>query len=195
MANKESTFTNMLLTMVIVTSIAALALGGVYKATKDPIQQNQDRKMNAALKNVLPDFDNNIAKDTVSVQMEAGEKVMLYKAKKDDELVGVAVETYTMKGYSGLIKLMVGFLPDGTIKNISVLQHAETPGLGDKMEEDKSDWSEQFNDKNPAEYELSVSKDGGNVDAITAATISSRAYCDAVKRAYDAFKKEMKGGK
>ena len=84
---------------------------------------------------------------------------------------------------------MVGFLPDGTIRNISVLEHAETPGLGDKMEKKKSSWSEQFNGKNPESYKLQVTKDGGSVDAITAATISSRAYADAVDRAYKAYKK------
>ncbi|MFW6019949.1 MAG: RnfABCDGE type electron transport complex subunit G [Bacteroidales bacterium] len=194
MANKESTFTNMLLTMVIVTAVAALALGGVYKATKTPIEKNQEQKTNAALQNVLPDYNNKITQDTKTVKTDEGKEITLYKAKKDDELVGVAVETFTTKGYSGLIKLMVGFLPDGTIENISVLQHAETPGLGDKMEKGKSEWSKQLNGKNPAEFNLSVSKDGGDVDAITAATITSRAYCDAVKRAYEAFNQEIKGG-
>ena len=83
---------------------------------------------------------------------------------------------------------MVGLLPDGSINNISVLEHKETPGLGDKMQKSKSTWSDQFNGKNPANYKLKVTKDGGDVDAITAATISSRAYCDAVQRAYDTFK-------
>jgi electron transport complex protein RnfG len=194
MANKESTFTNMLLTLIIVASVAALALGGVYQATKGPIANNQKEKMQNALQEVLPEFDNDIAEDTKTVQTNDGRTLTFYMAKKDGELVGVAIETYTLQGYSGLIKLMVGFLPDGTIKNISVLQHAETPGLGDKMEKSKSDWSNQYNDKNPAEFDLRVTKDGGEVNAITAATISSRAYSDAVQRAYDAFTKEMKGG-
>lgn len=193
MANKESTFTNMLLTMVIVTAVAAMALGGVYQATKGPIKKNQEKKVNAALQNVLPEFDNKITEDTQTIK-KGKQEIVLYKAKKDDELVGVAVETFSLKGYSGLVKIMVGFLPDGTIENISVLKHAETPGLGDKMEKGKSDWSQQFNGKNPAEFNLSVKKDGGDVDAITAATISSRAYCDAVKRAHKAFKNEIKGG-
>jgi electron transport complex protein RnfG len=85
---------------------------------------------------------------------------------------------------------MVGFLPDGTIHGIEVIAHKETPGLGDKMESGKSDFSVQFKGKNPENFKLAVVKDGGNVDAITASTISSRAYCDAVKRAYDAFIKE-----
>lgn len=194
MANKESTFTNMLLTLIIVASVAALALGGVYQATKEPIANNQKEKMQNALQEVLPEFDNDIAEDTKTVETEDGKTLTFYLAKKEGELVGVAIETYTLQGYSGLIKLMVGFLPDGSIKNISVLQHAETPGLGDKMDKSKHDWSIQYNGKNPAEFDLRVKKDGGDVDAITAATISSRAYSDAVQRAYDAFTNEMKGG-
>ncbi len=81
---------------------------------------------------------------------------------------------------------MAGFKPDGTIINITVLEHKETPGLGTKMTEPS--FKDQFMDKNPVEYELKVKKDGGPVDAITAATISSRAYCDAVQRAYNTLK-------
>lgn len=84
---------------------------------------------------------------------------------------------------------MVGFLPDGTINDIVVVEHNETPGLGDMIEKEKSDFSVQFKNKNPENFELSVKKDGGDVDGITASTISSRAYCDAVDRAYEAFKK------
>ena len=95
-----------------------------------------------------------------------------------------------MKGFSGKIELMVGFLDDGTIENTAVLMHKETPGLGDKMDQKKSDFSLQFIGKNPVDFKLKVKKDGGDVDAITAATISSRAFCDAVQRAYDVFEKE-----
>ena len=109
-----------------------------------------------------------------------------------DKVIGIAVESYTYTGFSGLVKIMVGFLPDGTIYNTSVLEHAETPGLGDKMIKEKSldkatglSWSSQFDGKNPASDNIKVKQDDGEVDAITAATISSRAFCDAVLRAYD----------
>jgi Na+-translocating ferredoxin:NAD+ oxidoreductase subunit G len=87
--------------------------------------------------------------------------------------------------------LMVGLLPDGSINNISVIQQNETPGLGTKMKEPK--FKDQFNKKNPSEFKFKVKKDGGHVDAITAATISSRAFCDAVDRARRNY--QMKGGK
>jgi len=76
---------------------------------------------------------------------------------------------------------MAGFLADGTIHNVVVLNHKETPGLGTKMTEPK--FSDQFNGKDPDDFDLRVKKDGGDVDAITAATVSSRAYCDALQRA------------
>ena len=89
---------------------------------------------------------------------------------------------------------MVGFNPDGSIFDIAVLEHKETPGLGDKIERKKSlnkktlqSWSSQFKGKNPSQNELRVTKDGGKIDAITASTITSRAFCDAVNRAYDAW--------
>ena len=97
-----------------------------------------------------------------------------------------------MKGFSGKIEIMAGFLPSGTINNTAVVSHKETPGLGDKMDVKKSDFPIQFMGKNPATYKLAVTKDGGDVDAITAATITSRAFCDAVDRAYKAFEKENK---
>jgi electron transport complex protein RnfG len=85
---------------------------------------------------------------------------------------------------------MVGFTPDGKIYNTSVLEHKETPGLGDKMDIRKSPWPKQFEGVNPSDFNLKVKKDGGDVDAITAATISSRAFCDAIDRAWKAYQKE-----
>jgi electron transport complex protein RnfG len=116
-----------------------------------------------------------------------GDSLEIYPAKKDNTIVGYAVNTYTSKGFSGNISLMAGFKPDGTIISITVLDQKETPGLGTKMTE--SEFKDQFNDKNPSEFKLKVKKDGGHVDAITAATISSRAFCDAVQRAYNTLQK------
>jgi electron transport complex protein RnfG len=185
MAKKESSFLNMLLTLVVVTAVAALALGGVYNLTAEPIAQAKAEKQKKAIENVLPPFDRLEVKKVASPD---GDSLQFNIAYNGPEPVGVAINTYTNEGFSGNIKLMVGLLPDGSINNISVLEHKETPGLGDKMQKSKSPWSDQFNGKNPANYKLKVTKDGGDVDAITAATISSRAYCDAVQRAYDTFK-------
>ncbi len=178
----------MVLTLFIVTLVASTTLGFIYQLTRSPIAEAELRKKNMAIRRVVPDFTNQPNQEAYKVTIE-GDSIQVYPAKQDGNLVGAAVSSFTDQGYSGRIRLMVGFNPDGTINNISVLEHAETPGLGDKIDKAKSDWSTQFNGKNPENFELQVQKDGGDVDAITAATISSRAYCDAVQKAYKAFQK------
>jgi electron transport complex protein RnfG len=186
MAKIESTFTNMVIVLSIVAFIAAALLGGVYEVTKEPIRLAEIAKKNEAIKAVVPEFNNVPSEEFVKVGID-GDSVVIYTARMNDELVANAVETFTNSGFSGLFTLMVGFTPDGTIIDIAVVKHAETPGLGDKMQQDKSDFHVQFMGKNPADFKLMVKKDRGDVDAITASTISSRAYCEAVQRAYDAL--------
>ncbi len=193
MAKKESTFTNMVATLLIIMVLAGLSLAGVKNLTADAIAKADKEKLESALKAVLPPFDNEISATRKEVKVTEKDILVFYTAKKGEETVGTAVETYTNDGFSGKFRIMVGFKPDGTIINTSVLQHAETPGLGDKMDAAKSKFPEQFVEKNPANFKLTVKKDGGDVDAITAATISSRGFCDAVQRAYDEFIKD--GGK
>ena len=108
--------------------------------------------------------------------------------------MGTAVEAFTDKGFSGRIMIMVGFTAEGKIFDITILEHQETPGLGDKIEKKKSYdkqtglyWNSQFIGVDPSQLKLTVRKDGGDVDAITAATITSRAFCDAIQKAYDGF--------
>jgi Na+-translocating ferredoxin:NAD+ oxidoreductase subunit G len=188
MAKKESTLLNMVLTLFLVTAAAGLALALVYNATYEPIQESKKKDLKIALSRVLPDFDKIDPNTGIEVMPEDGsDPLVFYPAYVGEKHVGTAVKSYTDKGFSGRIWIMVGFLPDGTINNTAVLEHKETPGLGDKMEAEKSDFPEQFKGKNPADFTLSVTKDGGNVDAITAATITSRAFCDAADRAYNAF--------
>lgn len=191
MAKTESSFINMVLTLLLVTLVSSAILGFVYELTKNPIAVSKMKKKNSAIVNVVPEFNNNPIEEMYSIGVD-GDSLRFYPAKKDGQLVGTAISTFTNKGFGGNIKLMIGLLPDGTINNIVVLEHKETPGLGDKMQKSKSDFSVQFNGKNPENFQISVTKDGGDVQAITASTISSRAYCDAVKRAYDTY---MKGGK
>ena len=191
MAKKESTFGNMLLALLVISLVSSTALGFVCEFTKEPIRMVEINRTNTAIQAVVPEFNNMPATESFKVSTDQ-DSLRFYPAKKDGILVGTAVETYTKKGFSGLIKLMVGFAPDGKIIDISVLQHQETPGLGDKIEKSKSSFSAQFQGKNPATFRLIVKKDRGDVDAITASTISSRAYCDAVKRAYDAYMRSSK---
>jgi electron transport complex protein RnfG len=185
-AKKESTFVSMVATLFVVTLVAAGLLGSVYALTKEPIRLAELKKKNDAIRVVVPGFDNEPSQEVKKVAVD-GDTLYFYTARKGDEILGTAVETFTNKGFSGEIKLMVGFTADGSIIDVAVVKHAETPGLGDKMEKKKSDFSVQFMGKHPDSFNLAVRKDRGDVDAITASTITSRAYCDAVQRAYDAF--------
>ncbi len=186
MSKKESNLINMFIALLVITFVASASLGGIYELTKEPIAAAKLEKKNNAIRKVIPEFDNSPT-DNVYKEAMDGDTLYFYPGMKGDEPVGTAVETFTNLGFSGEIRVMVGFLPDGTINDVAVLEHEETPGLGDKMERKKSDWSVQFQGKNPETFLLSVKKDGGDVDAITASTISSRAFCDAVARAYETF--------
>lgn len=188
MAKKESNFTNMFVTLLIVTLVSSAALGFIYQVTKKPIDDALMFKKTLAVQIVLPKYDNDPFKDVTRVSL-GKDTLNVYPGRENGTLTGVAVET-SSPGYGGDIKLLVGFLPDGTIRDVAVLESKETPGLGDKIMKSKSNFPLQFEGKNPATFRLAVKKDGnGDVDAITAATISSRAYCAAVQKAYDALKK------
>jgi len=191
MAKKESTFRNMVLTLFLVTLFASSALALIYEVTKGPIAEAKRLKKANAIGEVVPAFDNDPGTEVKKLGVD-GDTLYFYRAWTNGKVTGIAVESYTYAGFSGLIKVMVGFLPDGTLNNIAVLEHAETPGLGDKMEKEKSfdkatgeSWTTQFEGKDPRNFSLMVKQDNGDVDAITAATITSRAFCDAVQRAYD----------
>ena len=190
MAAKKDTLINMFVALFVICIVSGGVLGVVYNATKDPIAAAETAKKTKAIKNVLPEF--NELKETMVMSALEDTEIPFYLAyDADNNFIGAAVETFTNKGFSGNISLMVGILADGTLKNISVLQHAETPGLGSKMTEPT--FKDQFNGKKADSFNIKVKKDGGDVDAITAATISSRAFCDAVNRALLTFENN-KGG-
>jgi len=184
-AKRESTFVDMLSTLLVITLVAAFTLGSVYNLTKEPIALAKQKKLEEAIRMVLPEFER---LEAIKIKSDREEdSLQFFVAYQADTVIGVAINTFSNKGFSGEVRIMVSFAPDGTIYNTSVLDHKETPGLGDKMQKNKSDWSNQFNGMNPVSYRLKVVKDGGDVDAITAATISSRAFTDAVQHAYDTF--------
>jgi len=188
MAKKESAFANMVFTLFVITLTASTALGFVYEFTKAPITAAKQAVKMKAINEVLPEFTNLPHEEVYKIAID-NDTLYFYPARENRRLVGTAIETFTNKGFSGNIKLMVGILPDGSINDIVVLEHKETPGLGDKMSKSKSDFSLQFQGINPENFNINVRNDGGDIDAITASTISSRAYCDAVNRAYKAYLK------
>ncbi len=192
-SKKESSFVNMFVVLFLTAAIASTSLAYVYQFTKEPIDIAKKEKEKKAIEAVLPEFDE--ISDTLVVALAEGDSLTCFSTIKGDSVTGYAVKANTKKGFSGEFWIMVGFTPDGKIYKTSVLEHKETPGLGDKMQRDKADWSLQFDvldvpkivDSDGDGVLIEVKKDQGTIDAITAATISSRAFCDACERAYKVF--------
>ena len=159
MEKLQSSFKNMALSLTIISMVAAGALAGVYMLTLGNIEAQKKAKQEAAKLAVLNGQD------------------------------GVAIET-SVDGFGGPFRVMVGFDADGNILGYEVLEHQETPGLGAHIEH----WFKNADKPNQniigrkADGKFAVSKDGGEIDAITAATISSRAFLKAINQAYAEFK-------
>lgn len=186
----KSSLVNMVLSLGTITVVAAALLAGAYTITEEPIKVADLNKQTEAISAVTPEFDNNPVAEAVEITPDGeSASVKVFPARKGDTLVGGAVESYSSAGFSGDIKIIYGFDIDGNITGYEVMSHAETPGLGAKMGE----WFRSPEGRrnviglNPSTANLTVSKDGGDVDAITAATITSRAFLDALNRASRAF--------
>lgn len=180
MEKLESSFKNMVLSLVTICLVAGGVLAGVYSLTKATISAQKEQKLQAAILQVLPEGC------TIS-DAEIIEGMTVYKGYINGQWVGTAVQTEEI-GFGGTIKIMVGFDADSKVINYQVLEHQETPGLGDKMGTwFKTDKGNQNILGKKANGTFQVSKDGGDIDAITAATISSRAFLNAINKAYEAF--------
>lgn len=190
MAKKaESTLVNMLISLTAIALVASLALAMVNNATKGPIEEVNKKKIAEAVSKVLPAYESYTI-DTVTVETPKGSAQMVrYTAvDKDGQLVGKAMESWDDNGFGGRLSAMVGFDAEGTITGYEILGSSETPGLGAKADQ----WFQKEGKGNvmgmrPGETELKVKKDGGEVDAITGSTITSRAFCRLIGLAYKAF--------
>lgn len=190
MKKLASTLPNMILSLGVITIVAGALLGWVYDTTKEPIAKMQQEQQKEAISDVAPKFDNDPEAEKVTEEID-GQTFTVYPAKMDGKLVGAAVKGSSMNGFGGEIVIMCGFEADGTVRDYRVLQQAETPGLGSRMEVWFRDptGARSVIGKNPATTSFHVTKDpGGQIDAITAATISSRAFLETLRNAYDAYK-------
>ena len=172
----------MLLSLTIIAVGAAAALAFVSNVTAEPIAQAQKAKKEAAVKAVLPAFDRLEECDVEGVSCAKA-----YDA--EGKMVGMAVESTSNKGFGGNLVAMVGLDAEGCISGYQILETSETPGLGAKAGE----WFQKGNKgdvigKNPAEG-VKVKKDGGDIDAISGSTITSRAFCEVINNAYATFQK------
>ncbi len=191
MKKLESSLTNMLLVLTGVTVISVALLAYMNELTAGPIAEAGMAQLNQALSSVVAEFDNNpVAESDTIFSEKNGKQVIdyiIYPARKNGQLVGTAVEA-TQLGFSGDLKVLVGFDAEGNIYDYSLLTHSETPGLGSKAETwFKEGTNRDIRGRNPGKGALSVSKDGGDIDAITASTITSRAFLNAVNAAYAAY--------
>ena len=178
----ESTLKNMTLCLTLVCLLCAAILGGAYALTYNPILKANEEILKASIGAVLPEGGSISEAKTVELD---GKTYTYYEQLSNGAVQAYAVKS-TTTGFGGKLELMVGVLPDGTVNNTSVLSHSETPGLGAKCQTDQA-FLGQFRGLNPGKR-IKLRADGGDIDAITASTITSRAYTLAVSNAVEAVK-------
>lgn len=191
-SKKEGGIVQLVVVLGLITFLCALILGVINGVTKDKIAQNAVETRNAAMAEIIPDadfedMDVNLAAEDVAaagVSLPAGRTAAaitgVYKATKDGADAGYCVQV-TPKGFGGVLTMIVGINADGTIAGAKVTSHSETPGLGAKSQADPN-WITQYAGQT-ADGQLQVTKDGGTINAITGATITSRAVTDGVNTA------------
>ena len=179
----KSSFKNMTLCLLAICLVCSGLLAGVYALTAEPIAAAAKAKNEAAIKEVLPESAVTIEEER-TVEMDGVSYTYNLAYDEPGNTVGCAINVSAL-GFGGPIAVKVGFDIDGIICNTKVLSQAETPGLGAKCTEPA--FSDQFKGLNPAEKKLSVKKDGGDIDAITASTITSRAYVNALATAVKVY--------
>lgn len=192
MKKLESSITNMVIVLVGVALITGAILAYVNNITSEPIKAQAEKTLTDGIKKVMGGGDLTVSANHSLKQTVNGKELtfLIHETKdKSGNILGAAVES-TTGGFGGDLKVLVGFNKDGEILGYTILQTSETPGLGAKAENwFQKDGKGNIIGKNPSTDNLTVSKDGGSVNAITASTITSRAFLLAVNNAYDAYKK------
>ncbi|MBO4850073.1 MAG: RnfABCDGE type electron transport complex subunit G [Prevotella sp.] len=192
MKKLESTLVNMVGVLVAVCLVMGGILAFVNHVTEGPISQQAEKALADGIKAVMMSPQLTVtANDTVRETIDNKEYTFIVHKVADaaGKELGAAIESTTL-GFGGDLKVLVGFNPDGEILGYTLLEHAETPGLGAKADKwFQKDGKASIIGKNP-EQPLAVSKEGGDVDAITASTITSKAFLKAVNQAYNVYKKK-----
>lgn len=179
------------LVLTLISVVAGAILSMVEAGTRAPIAEQRRQQMLKALRAVLPAVDNEPDADTTALgagRDRKGKEITrtFYRGRQQGELAGIAFKVTAPDGYSGNIELMVGVRPDGTVNAIEILQHTETPGLGDKI--GLPSFKKQFAGKSLENADWRVKKDGGQFDQITGATISPRAVVTAVRKGLEFYR-------
>jgi electron transport complex protein RnfG len=166
---------------VLITAVMSLLLAVVYDVTKEPIAEAKRLDKQQKLSAVMPTFAN----DPLELEQVLSDSVTLYTGTVEGGVNGYGITSSVKTGYSGYFSIVFGMQPDGTIERVRILESFETPGLGSKAGE--SPFIDQFDGKHHDSFDFRVVKDGGEIDAVTGATITSRAVCDALTAGLDAF--------
>lgn len=176
-----------LLTLGLIGLLAAALLSGVHLATRERIADEQQRQALATLNQLVPEseYDNELVADRFSAWIAGLEAPStLYRARRDGEPVALLADVTTPNGYSGDIRLLIGIAPNGDVIGVRVLDHRETPGLGDEIEVQRSDWIRQFSGRSlgdPPADQWAADQRGGQFDTLSSATITSSAVIEAVR--------------
>ncbi len=174
----------MIAALTLISGVAGYLLALTHAVTREPIAQSRRAEMADAIRKVLPPFDNDPVAATCTV-VEAGTTWTFYVARQGGAFAGAAFEAVSDQGYSGRIRILAGVRPDDAVHGIAILQQAETPGLGARIAEPA--FLAQFAGRPAAGTRWAVRKDGGDIDAITGATISPRAVVGALKTGLEVY--------
>jgi electron transport complex protein RnfG len=177
----------------VLGAFAVVAIGmvtWVFNASKARIIENERVALVKQLSALLPEgsYDNDIVNDTVhwvEPDLAVGKALTIFRFRKNTRPVAVVIPAVAPGGYNGKIKLLVAINKEGVVSAVRVTSHHETPGLGDKMEIERSDWINVFKGKSfktLPESQWKVKRDGGVIDQFTGATITPRAIVQAVKK-------------
>lgn len=208
MAEKKENILTLGLSLGIIAAFAAGILAFTNNFTEKAREKTKSEKTNNALRMVLPEFDNNPG-DNILIKKLKDREVTFFPAIKNNNLVGIAASTATPEGYGGKLSLMIGMYADGKIRTVIVTENNETPGLGTTVTDRKSEKTifdifaenkkksdikipankvlDSFENRYISSAPWKVKKDGGDIEAITGATISSRAVTDAVNAIAEGF--------
>lgn len=173
--------------MLAVAFVSATVLTLVHSVTEKPIAEAKNRLIAESVASVISsEFDNNPFEEKTIIR-RGKEKYILYPARKDGYITSIVMQSYSNKGFGGKLEVIVGFRPDGIVSGYNVFKHQETPGLGSKVNDES--FKKNILGQVPQSESFKVRQDGGEIDAITGATITSRALIDAIQRAYQGYVK------
>lgn len=181
------------LALAAIGLIAALALSALDLLTRERIEKARADRAAASLRLVLPPdrYDNRISQDVIELPVDGlPAAALVFRGRKNGQPSAAVIDVTTPRGYSGDIRLLIAVTPAAEVISVRVVEHRETPGLGDKIEARRSDWIEQFQGRSlgdPPRDQWASDRRGGDFDTLTSATITSTAVIDAVARSLSSF--------